>query len=93
MNKVKLTKARKKIDLIDKGIFNLIKKRTQIVKHMLSLKKSRSQIIDRKRINVILNNIKKKSIKHKVDTKITLPIWKRMIWSYIEYQKNNFKKK
>ena len=93
MDRVKLINARKKIDLIDNGIFNLIRKRTQIVKYMMGLKKSRNQIIDHKRINIILKNIKKKSIKHGVDTKISLPIWKKIIWSYINYQKNNFKRK
>ena len=93
MNKKKLIKARNKIDLVDKKIFNLIKKRTQIVKHMLALKEFKSQIIDHKRINVILKKIKKKSINSGVDPKITQKIWKSIIWSYVDYQKRNFKKK
>ena len=48
---------------------------------------------DNLRINEILKNIKKKSIKNGVDPKITSRIWKSMIWSYIEFQKKNFKKK
>ncbi len=55
MNKKKLRIARNKIDLLDKKIFKLIKKRTQIVKYMLSLKRFKSQIVDRKRISKILN--------------------------------------
>ena len=51
MNKKKLKIARKKIDQIDNKIFILLKKRTQIVKHMLSLKTYKSQIVDYKRIN------------------------------------------
>ena len=90
-NKLKL--SRKKIDQLDKKIFNLIKKRTRIVMYMLSLKKYKKQIIDHKRINTILKNIRKKSIKNKIDTKITMRIWKSMIWSYVDYQKRNFKKK
>ena len=90
-NKLKL--SRKKIDQVDKKIFNLIKKRTRIVMYMLSLKKYKKQIIDHKRINTILKNIRKKSIKNKIDTKITMRIWKSMIWSYVDYQKRNFKKK
>ena len=39
MNKKKLKIARKKVDQLDEKIFNLIKKRTQIVKYMLRLKK------------------------------------------------------
>ena len=93
MNRKKLRKARSKIDLLDKSIFNLLKKRTRIVEHMLSLKQFKNQIIDRKRINKILKNIRKKSIQHSIDPKITTSIWKSIIWSYIDYQKRNFKKK
>ena len=93
MNKKKLKIARKKVDLLDKKIFNLIKKRKQVVKYMLSLKNYKSQIIDHKRINEILKNIKNKSIKNKIDPRITLRIWKSIIWSYISFQKRNFKKK
>ena len=60
MNKKKLKKARNKIDIIDKKLFDLIIKRTQIVKHMLSLKQYKNQIVDHKRINEIIKNIKKK---------------------------------
>ena len=93
MNKKKLRIARNKVDQLDKRIFYLIKKRTAIVKYMLSLKGFKKQIIDYKRINEILKNIKNKSIKNKVDPKITSRIWKSMIWSYIDFQRRNFKKK
>jgi len=92
MNK-KLQIARKNIDKIDNNIFNLIRKRTKIVKYMLSLKKNKKQIVDRKRINKIINKIKKKSVKSKIGPRITVKIWKSMIWSYVEYQRRNFKKK
>ena len=93
MDRKKLIKARKNIDKVDSKIFNLIKKRTKIVDHMLSLKKQKSQIVDRKRINVILKNLKNRSIKNGIDPKITIRIWKSMIWSYVDYQRKNFKKK
>ena len=93
MNKNKLNIARKKIDKLDKNIFNLIKKRTKIVKYMLSLKQFKNQIVDQKRSNVILKNIRKKSVQHGVDPKVTSRIWKTMIWSFIDYQRRNFKKK
>ena len=93
MDKKKLKIARDKIDQLDNSILNLIKKRTRIVKYMLSLKQFKKQIVDRKRINVILKNMRKKSIQHGIDPKITSRIWKTMIWSYISYQKRNFKKK
>ena len=93
MNKKKLKIARKKVDQLDKKIFNLIKKRTKIVRYMLSLKRFKNQIVDQKRINVILKNIRKKSVQHGVDPKVTSRIWKTMIWSFIDYQRRNFKKK
>ena len=93
MDKKKLQIARNKIDQLDKEILYLIKKRTAIVKYMLSLKGFKKQIVDYKRINEILNKIKNKSIKNGIDPKITSRIWKSMIWSYVDFQKRNFKKK
>jgi len=93
MNKKKLKVARNKVDQIDKKIFDLIKKRTEIVKYMLSLKKYKNQIVDHKRIDDILRKIKNKSVKLNIDSKLTLRIWKSIIWSYVEFQKRKFKKK
>ena len=93
MNKKKLHIARNKIDQLDKEIFYLIKKRTTIVKYMLSLKGFKKQIVDHKRINEILNKIRDKSIKNGIDPKITSRIWKSMIWSYVDFQRRNFKNK
>ena len=93
MNKKKLKIARKKVDQLDEKIFNLIKKRTQIVKYMLSLKKYKNQIVDHKRINIILKNVRNKSIKDGIDPKITQRIWTSMIWGYVDFQRKNFKKK
>ena len=69
MDKKKLRIARSKIDRLDSSIFNLIKKRTKIVKYILSLKKFKNQIVDPKRIKKILKNIRKKSVQHAVDPK------------------------
>ena len=93
MKKKKLEIARNEIDQLDNSILNLIKKRTKIVKYMLSLKQFKNQIVDHKRINVILKNIRKKSVQHGVDPKVTSRIWKTMIWSFVNYQRRNFKKK
>ena len=93
MQKTSLKIERKKIDKIDRQIFMLIKKRTAIVKKMLILKRYKNEIVDHKRIKEILSILKKKSIKNKIDPKITKRIWKSMIWSYVDFQKRNFKKK
>ena len=93
MNKRNITRARNKIDKIDNKIFDLIKKRTKVVKYMLSQKKFKKDIVDKSRENKILKKIKIKSIKNKVDTNITSLIWRAIILSYTKYQKKNFKKK
>ena len=93
MNRNKLKHARTKVDQLDQKIFNLIKKRTQIIRYMLSLKKSKKEIVDRKRNNEILEKIKNKSIKSSIDPKLTRRIWKAMIWGYVDFQRRNFKKK
>jgi len=92
MDRKRLKIARKKIDSIDNKIFSLIKKRTKIIDHMILIKEYKSQIVDRKRMNLILKKIKKKSKDSKIDSKITLKIWKSMILSYVDYQRRNFKK-
>ena len=93
MDKKKLKIARNKVDRLDQKIFNLLKKRTQIIKYMLSLKKFKKEIVDHERINEILKKIRRKSINNSIDPKITRKIWKSMIWSYVDFQKRNFKKK
>tara|TARA_B110000196_G_C20469160_1_gene352772 strand:- start:173 stop:463 length:291 start_codon:yes stop_codon:yes gene_type:complete len=92
-NKIKLNILRKKLDIIDNQLLNIVKKRTDIVKKVLSLKKYKSEIIDHTRISSILKKIKKESLKKNIDPKITRRIWKNMIWSYIDFEKRNFKKK
>ena len=93
MNKKKLQLARNKIDRLDKKILYLIKKRTSIVRYMLNLKAFKYQIVDHKRINKVLKKIKNESIKNRIDPKITSRIWKSMIWSYVDFQRRNYKKK
>lgn len=93
INIKKLLKARHKIDLLDNKIFDLIKQRSNIVEQMLKFKQHKNQIVDKKRINQILKKIKKKSIKNKIDSKVTLRIWKSIIWSYVDYQRRKIGKK
>ena len=92
-NKIKLNLLRKKLDKLDNVLLKIIKKRTEIVKKVLSLKSSKKEIVDKKRISTILKKIKKESLKKKIDPKITNRIWKNMIWSYIDFEIRNFKKK
>ena len=93
IKKKKLNKLRNQLDSLDNTLLKIIKKRTAIVKKVLKLKDYKYQIVDQKRIKLILNRIKQKSIKNKIDPKITNHIWKNMIKSYIDYERRNFKNK
>ncbi len=92
-NRKKLNSLRKKLDILDNSLLSLISIRSNIVKDVLKLKNHKSEIVDKKRISKILNNIKKKSLRKKIDPKITNRIWKNMIFAYIDYERRNFKKK
>ena len=92
-NKIELNKLRKKLDILDKDLLKIIKKRSELVKKVLSLKVYKKEIVDKKRITNILKKIRKQSINKNIDPKITQRIWKNIIWSYIDYEKRNFKKK
>ena len=87
----KLKKLRNQLDKLDNSFIKLVKKRTQLVKRVLELKDYKNQIVDKKRIKFILNQIRKKSIKNNIDPKITNRIWKNMIWSYIDFERRKFK--
>ena len=93
MKNINIDKIRKKLDKVDIELLKLIKKRSLFVDQVLSFKKSKKEIIDRKRINFILKRIKKLSIKIKMDPKITINIWKVMIKGFINYEYTKFKKK
>ena len=93
LNRIKLNKLRNKLDKLDNSLINILKKRTNLVKQVLSLKANKNEIVDHKRINKILREIKKKSIRNNIDPKITRRIWINMIYAYIDYERRNFKKK
>ena len=88
-----ILKIRKKLDNLDNQLLDIIKKRSKLVDQVLSYKQFKNQIIDKKRINIILKNIKKKSKNKNIDQNITLRIWKSMIKAFIDYEYRNFKKK
>jgi chorismate mutase len=93
LKKEKLIKIRKELDKLDDSLIKIIKKRTNLVKRVLALKERKNQIVDQRRINLILKNIKKKSLKNNIDPKITNKIWKNMIYAYIDFERRNFNKK
>jgi|TARA_B110000037_G_scaffold198845_1_gene238087 chorismate mutase len=93
INKKKLNLLRIKLDNLDNDLLKLIKKRSNLVNEVIKVKIHKKEIIDQKRIKYILKKIKKKSIQSNIDPKITNRVWKNMIWSFIDYEKRNFKKK
>tara|TARA_Y200000002_G_scaffold98950_1_gene80228 strand:+ start:801 stop:1082 length:282 start_codon:yes stop_codon:yes gene_type:complete len=88
-----IIKIRKELDKLDDDLLEIIKKRTKLVDLVIKNKKFKKDIIDKKRILIILKNISKKSKIKKIDTKITQKIWKSMIRSFIDYEFRNFGKK
>ena len=93
IKKKKLKILRNKLDKLDDTLIKTIKQRVFLVKKVLKLKDKKNQIIDRPRINKILKNVKYKSIKNKIDPKITKRIWTNMIYAFIDFEKRNFRKK
>ena len=88
-----IIKIRKKLDKLDNAFLKLIKRRTNLVDQVLKNKKFKKDIIDKKRISMILKNIAKKSKNKDIDPKITKKIWLSMVNAYIDYEFRNFKKK
>tara|TARA_B100000963_G_scaffold348072_1_gene355131 strand:- start:1390 stop:1671 length:282 start_codon:yes stop_codon:yes gene_type:complete len=88
-----ILKVRKELDKLDNKLLEIIKKRSKLVDIVIKNKKFKKDIIDRKRISIILKNISKKSRIKKIDTKLTNRIWKSMINAFIDYEFRKFKKK
>ena len=93
MKNIKILKIRKKLDKLDLNMLSIIKRRNLLVNKILKQKKFKNQIIDKKRIKIILKKINKVSKRKKIDPKITNAIWKSMIRAFINYEFKNFKKK
>ena len=92
MNK-NIIKIRNKLDKLDDKFLEIIKKRSKLVDLVIENKKFKKDIVDKKRILVILKNISKKSKKRNIDPQITRKIWISMIRAFIDYEYRNFKKK
>ena len=88
-----IIKIRKELDKLDNSLLNIIKKRTNLVDLVIKNKKFKKDIVDKKRISIILKNILIKSRNRKIDPIITKKIWKSMIKAFIDYEYRNFKKK
>ena len=92
-NDQKLNKARVEIDKIDAKLLPLIVKRSKMVNIALDSKIKKSQIIDQKRINSILTKVGRAAKLKSANPDLIKSIWKSMIWSFIDYEKKEFKKR
>jgi len=88
-----IIKIRKELDKLDNSLLYIIKKRMKLVDLVIKNKKFKRDIVDKKRIAIILKRISKKSKDKNIDQKITKKIWKSMINAFIDYEFRNFKKK
>ena len=91
MKNIDIKKIRIKLDKVDIKLLHIIKKRANLVEQVVMLKKTKKEVVDKKRINFILKRIKKKSIKVKIDPMITISIWKEMINAFIRYEYKKLK--
>ena len=93
MKKINISKIRKKLDKVDIKLLKIIKERALLVDQVLKLKKNKSEVVDKKRINFILKRIKSHSKRLNLDPEISVNIWKIMIKNFIKYEYKKFKKK
>ncbi len=93
MKNKNITKIRKKLDKLDNKLLRIIKLRSNLVDQIIKNKKFKKDIVDKKRIKIILRRVKIKSSNMNIDPNITKRIWKSMIKGFIEYEYRNFKKK
>ena len=84
-----LDEVRFSIDEVDDKIINLIVKRKQLVVEAVKLK-NRDQIVDQKRIDEILTDLKKKAKVKNLPDGLVEKLWKAMIEEFIRYEREFF---
>ena len=92
-NSKEMKLIRKKIDQVDDKLLPLMVKRSKLVEKALSLKKRKTEIVDKKRIDEISKKIVKKSIELGGNSKLLKSIWLSIIKNFIDYENREFKKK
>ena len=92
-NSSEMKLIRKKIDQVDDKLLPLMVKRSKLVEKALSLKKRKTEIVDKKRINEISKKIVKKSSELGGNSKLLKAIWLSIIQNFIDYENQEFKNK
>jgi len=87
-----LNEVRKSIDNIDTRLVKLIAEREFYARQAVKFKTNKKQIIDRKRINIVLKRINSLSKKYKVNSLTVERIWKLMIKDFIILENRLFRK-
>ena len=80
-----LEELRKDIDEIDLKILDLIQRRKDLVTEVVKLKK-RDQIVDQKRIEFILNKLRKEALSRGLAVEFIEEMWTLMIKNFIKYE-------
>ena len=68
----KILKIRKELDKLDNKLLEIIKKRTKFVDIVIKNKRFKKDIVDKKRISIILKNVALKSKKKKMTQKLLI---------------------
>ena len=84
-----LEELRRKIDEIDLKVLDLIQERKDLVTEVVKLKK-RDQIVDQKRIEFILDKLKKEALSRGLAVEFIEEIWILMIKNFIKYEEKIF---
>ena len=91
-NTPEMKAIRSKIDVIDSKLLPLMVKRSKLVEKALELKISKSEIVDKKRINEIIKKISYRTKQLGGNTKLLSSIWLSIIENFIKFEKSKFKK-
>ena len=91
-NTPEMKAIRSKIDIIDSKLLPLMVKRSKLVEKALELKVSKSEIVDKKRINEIKKKISHRTKKLGGNSKLLSSIWLSIIENFIKFEKSKFKK-
>ena len=84
-----LEDIRKQIDKIDLRILDLISERKDLVTEVVKLKR-RDQIVDKKRIELILKKLNNDAKKRSLPSEFIEEIWNLMIKNFINYEEKIF---
>lgn len=81
---------RLKVDEADKQIFDLVIRRSKLVKKIGEIKQKKgSEILDKKREKEIIDNLTSMAKKYKIDEQLIKKIWEALFKLSYKIEKNN----